>query len=148
MSSNINWINPESNDPSNGARSGSSRRPKVSADSMPPTQSVHRNRLQDLYQSRTGVSWQHMSFQLMAYGHKSQEDDVYAYFGDEWYGGAGDTWNKEYIDYAMYLFDRAFTEGGVVSSYWDLSFPILFPNPLSGLAYRLPDGRFQPATTA
>ncbi|MDD5708464.1 MAG: hypothetical protein PHR35_21290, partial [Kiritimatiellae bacterium] len=48
------------------------------------------------------------------------------------------------IDYAMWLLARAFREGGVVSTYWDLSFPIQFASPLCGLAYRLPDGRIQP----
>ena len=81
----------------------------------------------------------------MGYGHKSLEDDVFAYFGDDWYSGTGgDTWNETYIDYAMYLFDRADREGGVRSTYWDLSFPILFDNLLTGLAHRLPDGRVQP----
>ena len=43
----------------------------------------------------------------------------------------------------MYLFEAAFNRGGVRSTYWDLTFPLLFSDPLSGLAYRLPDGRMQ-----
>ncbi len=29
------------------------------------------------------------------------------------------------------------------STYWDITFPTMFDDPLSGLAYRLPDGRIQ-----
>lgn len=53
-------------------------------------------------------------------------------------------WGRTYTDYAMYLFERAYREGGVVSTYWDLTFPILTNSLLSGLSYRLPDGRVQP----
>ena len=131
---NVNWINPESDDPEEWAALWAEQKKQADA-------SVRGRRPFDLYGSRTGVVWQHMSFQLMGYGPKSIEKDVHAYFGDEW---AGETWNETYVDHAMYLLDRAFGEGGVVSTYWDLAFPILFGSPLSGLAYQLPDGRWQP----
>lgn len=134
---NINWINPESEDPTEWSKLWAEQ--KLEADKI-----VHDRRPFDLYSSRFSVSYQHMSFQLIGYGPKSMEKDVYAYFGDEWMPGGDDTWNPSYIDYAMWLLDRAYREGGVVSSYWDLSFPIYNNSPLSGLAYRLPDGRMQP----
>jgi hypothetical protein len=142
--SNQNWINPESEDPAEWSKLWAQQKTEGFGGFAAADQIVRERRPFDLYSARTGVSWQHMSFQLISYGHKSQEHDVFAYFGDEWYGGAGDAWNESYVDYAMYLFDRAFREGGIVSTYWDLSFPILFNNPLSGLTYRLPDGRWQP----
>ncbi len=129
-----NWINPESYDPADWGKLWAEQKEKADA-------IVRARRPFDLYGSRTGVSWQHMSFQLIGWGRKSMEDAVHDYFGSEW---AGETWNKTYVDYAMYLFDRAFGEGGVVSTYWDLSFPILWGDPLTGLAYQLPDGRWQP----
>jgi hypothetical protein len=84
-----------------------------------------------------------MSFQLIGYGEKSIEKEVFAYFKDEWRDRGRDTWNETYTDYAMYLFDRAFREGGVASTYWDLTFPIMYESLMSGLAYRLADGRAQ-----
>jgi len=132
-----NWINPEAYDPADWGKLWAEQKEKADA-------IVRARRPFDLYGSRTGVSWQHMSFQLIGWGRKSMENEVFDYFGDEWQDGGLDTWNPSYTDYAMYLFDRAFGEGGVVSTYWDLSFPILYHSPLSGLSYRLPDGRWQP----
>ncbi len=132
-----NWINPESYDPADWAGHWAGQ--KAMADA-----SVKQQLPFDPWQARSGVTWQHMSFQLIGWGRKSMEDWVFDYFGDEWQEGGHDTWNRSYTDYAMYLFDRAFGEGGVVSTYWDLSFPILFESPLSGLAWQLPDGRWQP----
>jgi len=133
---NINWIHPESRYPEEWSALWAEQ--KAQADKL-----VHDRRPFDLYGARTGISFQHMSFQLIGYGAKSIESHVYAYFGDEWFPGGHDTWNETYTDYAMYLFDRAFREGGVVSSYWDLTFPIQYESLLSGLSYRLPDGRGQ-----
>jgi len=96
----------------------------------------------DPYASRNAVDFSHMSFALHGYGRKSIDDEVYNYFGPEW-EGAADTWNPTYIDYAMYLFDGALRDGGVRSTYWDLTFPIPFDDLLSGLCYQLPDGRIQ-----
>ena len=134
---NINWIHPESADPAEWSTLWAEQ--KKSADAL-----VALRRPFDLYAARTGVSFQHMSFQLMGYGVKSMQQELYDYFGDEWFPGGEDTWNESYTDYAMYLFDRVFREGGVVSTYWDLTFPINFSGLLTGLAYRLPDGRIQP----
>jgi len=133
-----NWINPESRYPEEWSALWAEQ--KAQADNA-----VKRTLPFDPWQARSGMGYQHMSFQLLGYGHKSIEDDVFKYFGDEWYTShPGDTWNDSYTDYAMYLFDRAFREGGVRSSYWDLSFPNLCGSLLSGLCYRLPDDRVQP----
>ncbi|MFG0247319.1 MAG: hypothetical protein ACF8OB_00415, partial [Phycisphaeraceae bacterium JB051] len=129
----VNWIHPESRYPEEWPALWAEQ--KVLADK-------HANQYQwkDPYAARGGVNFTHMSFQIMGYGRKSLEDDVYAYFGKEW---EPDTWNETYTDYAMTLFEPAFTDGGVRSTYWDLMFPILNKSLLSGLAYRLPDGRVQ-----
>ncbi|MBM4041322.1 MAG: hypothetical protein FJ290_22700 [Planctomycetes bacterium] len=134
---NINWIHPESDDPAEWSALWAEQ--KKQADAL-----VRQRRPFDLYGARTGVSFQHMSFQLIGYGAKSMQKELYDYFGDEWFPGGHDTWSESYTDYAMYLFERAFREGGVVSTYWDLTFPINSDSLLSGLAYRLPDGRVQP----
>jgi len=142
-----NWINPESYDPADWGKLWNEQKTRGVVEKEKvlwgpgADQIVRERRPFDLYGARSGVSLQHMSFQLMGWGRKSMEDWVHDYFGDEW---AGETWNPSYTDYAMYLLDRAFGEGGVVSSYWDLSFPILWGNPLTGLAYQLPDDRWQP----
>jgi len=134
---NVNWIHPESRYPEEWSALWAEQ--KQQADKL-----VHDRRPFNLYAARTGVSFQHMSFQLIGYGAKSLQKELYDYFGDEWFPSGRDTWNETYTDYAMYLFDRAFREGGVVSTYWDLTFPILYDSLLSGLCYRLPDGRVQP----
>lgn len=96
----------------------------------------------DPYAARSGVNFTHQSFQIIGYGRKSLQYDLYAYFGPEWEGDE-DTWNESYTDYAMYLFSPAFKEGGVRHTYWDLAFPRPYGNPLGGLSYLLPDGREQ-----
>ncbi|MGA2620043.1 MAG: glycoside hydrolase domain-containing protein [Thermoguttaceae bacterium] len=131
---NVNWIHPESDDPAEWSKLWAEMKKEADA-------GVRRIRPFQPWHSRFGVTWQHMSFQLIGYGHKSAQEELYTYFGDSW---NDDTWSEEYIDYAMYLFDRAFREGGVASTYWDLTFPILNRSLLTGLAYRLPDGRVQP----
>jgi hypothetical protein len=136
-SSNINWIHPESDEPSEWAALWAEQ--KKGADV-----SVRGKLPYDPYDARTGITWQHMSFQLMGYGVKSMERMPYEYFGDEWFPGGDDTWNETYIDYGMYLLERAIKEGGVKSTYWDLSFPNQYSSLLSDLSYRLPDGRVQP----
>lgn len=134
---NINWINPESRYPEEWSKLWAEQKQQADA-------SVRQQQPFDPYTARNGFGYQHMSFQLIGYGPKSIDDAVYAYFGEEWLAAGCDTWNDTYTDYAMYLFDRAFREGGVRSSYWDLSFPIPYTSILSGLSYRLPDGRVQP----
>jgi hypothetical protein len=134
---NVNWIHPESRYSEEWSALWAEQKIEADAHYQPL-------RYTDPYESRMGVNFAHMSFQLLGYGHKSLEDAIFNYFGDEWFTGLlGDTWNETYIDYAMYLFDRAYREGGVRSTYWDLSFPIPCDSLLSGLAYRLPDGRVQ-----
>ncbi len=96
----------------------------------------------DPYAARSGVNFTIQSFQIIGYGRKSLQNDLYAYFGPEWEGD-DDTWNESYTDYAMYLFSPAFKDGGVRHTYWDLAFPRPYGNPLGGLSYLLPDGREQ-----
>ena len=103
---------------------------------------AHRLQWRDPYAARSGVNFTHQSFQIIGYGRKSLQDDLYAYFGPEWEGDS-DTWNPSYTDYAMYLFSPAFKDGGVRHTYWDLAFPRPYKNPLGGLSYLLPDGREQ-----
>jgi len=137
----INWIHPESRYPEEWDDLW--RQQKTKGFGGYQAADAHaRNRWRDPYAARSGVNFTHMSFQIMGYGHKSMEDHLYTYFGPEWEGSM-DTWNETYTDYAMTLFEPAFQLGGVRSTYWDLAFPILFKDPLSGLAYRLPDGRVQ-----
>ncbi|MBS3764058.1 MAG: hypothetical protein KGZ25_12235, partial [Planctomycetes bacterium] len=109
---------------------------KKEADSI-----VRRHQWRDPYRARNGVNLGHMSFALHGYGAKTIFGGLYKYFGAEW---RGDTWNESYRDYAMYLMDMTFGKGGVRSTYWDITFPRQFSNPLSGLGYYLPDGRIQP----
>ena len=97
----------------------------------------------DPYQARNTVGWCHMSFTLSGYGPITLEPGLFRYFGSEWQSAGARPWNPSCIDYAMYLFHRAFSEGGVVSTYWDITFPTLWKDLLTGCCYRLPDGRVQ-----
>jgi len=130
-----NWIHPESRYPEEWSTIWAEQ--KAQADKH-----VNANQWRDPYASRNGVNFSHMSFALHGYGRKTIMESLYGYFGPEWEGDL-DTWNDSYTDYAMYLFSRAFKEGGVRSTYWDITFPTMFENTLSGLAYTLPDGRIQ-----
>lgn len=130
----VNWIHPESRYPEEWGELWAEQKKKADAH-------ARRYIWRDPFKAQSGINFTHMSFQLMGYGDKTLEKDILKYFGPEW---KRDTWNETYIDYAMYLFDRAFGEGGVRSTYWDLTFPRQFNNLQSGLAYRLPDGRVQP----
>jgi hypothetical protein len=130
-----NWIHPESRYPEEWSAIWAEQKAKADA---------HARHYQwsDPYSARNGVNFTHMSFALHGYGRKSILNELYDYFGPEWEGNL-DTWNESYIDYAMYLFDQGLREGGVRSTYWDITFPQEFTNLLSGLSYRLPDGRIQ-----
>ena len=97
----------------------------------------------DPYAARNTVGWCHMSFTLSGYGPITLEPGLFGYFGSEWQSGGHRPWNPTCTDYAMYLFHRAFSEGGVVSTYWDITFPTLWKDLLTGCCYRLPDGRIQ-----
>jgi len=136
----VNWIHPESRYPEEWEDLWHQQRTEgfgrwEAADSV-----AHRLQWQDPYAVRGSASFTHMSFQIYGYGRKTLEDHLYDYFGAEW---EPDTWHESYTDYAMYLFDSAFHRGGVRSTYWDLLFPMPFTDLLTGLAYRLPDGRVQ-----
>lgn len=130
-----NMIHPESRYPEEWPALWAEQKEKADA---------HARSLQwiDPYGARSGINFTHMSFQIIGYGRKSLQNDLYAYFGPEWEGDE-DTWNESYTDYAMYLFSPAFTDGGVRHTYWDLAFPRPYKNPLGGLSYILPDGREQ-----
>jgi hypothetical protein len=154
--STISWINPESENPEEWGRLWIENRTmgapvyskvdgewKLQRRTQPAVARVFRYLPSNLHAARNGVSLNHQSFQVIGWGRKSQDKELFAYFGDQWYPGK-DTWNESYVDYAMWLMNRAFVEGGVVNTYWDLAFPILYDSPLSGLAYQLPDGRWQP----
>ncbi|MEI6970845.1 MAG: glycoside hydrolase domain-containing protein [bacterium] len=137
ISGHVNWIHPESRYPEEWPALWAEQ--KAQADSY-----ARQHQWYDPYRARSGINFTHMSFQIMGYGRKSLENDVYSYFGSEWEAGHWDTWNETYTDYAMTLFEPAFKDGGVRHTYWDLAFPIHNGDLLSGLAYRLPDGRVQP----
>ena len=131
----VNWIHPESRYPEEWPALWAEQKKQADAHARPL-------QWRDPYGARSGINFTHMSFQIIGYGRKSLQDDLYAYFGPEWEGDL-DTWNESYTDYAMYLFSPAFRDGGVRSTYWDLAFPILHKNPLSDRPYILPDGRVQ-----
>ncbi len=138
-----NWIHPESRYPEEWAELWACQKTNSRCMGYEGSDS-HVNRLVpfDPYAARNGIFWGHMSFTLHGYGEKTLEQNLYRYFKDEWYFSS-ETWNESFIDYCIYLFDRAFREGGVVSTYWDITFPILHDNLLGGLGYELPDGRIQ-----
>ncbi len=131
----VNFIHPESRYPEEWPALWAEQ--KKSADGH-----ARNHQWSDPYQARSGVNFTHMSFQIIGYGRKSLQNDLYDYFGPEWEGDS-DTWNESYTDYAMYLFSPAFKDGGVRHTYWDLAFPRPYSNPLGGLSYLLPDGREQ-----
>jgi len=146
---NVNWIHPESRYPEEWGKLWAQQKTEGVEDEFHPGRRwpaadavVRQWQWRDPLRARSGMNLTNMSFQLMGYGRKTLEDHLYTYFGSEWEAGM-DTWNESYTDYAMYLFSRAFSEGGVRATYWDLTFPILFDDLLSGLAYTLPDGRVQ-----
>ncbi|MBC2603184.1 glycoside hydrolase domain-containing protein [Puniceicoccus vermicola] len=140
----VNWIHPESRYPEEWDQLWEQQRTVGIPGTryMAAEEYAREWQWRDPYKARAGTNLTHMSFQIMGYGRKSLENETYEYFGAAWEGSL-DTWNDSYIDYAMSLFDSAFKKGGVLSTYWDLAFPILFEDPLSGLSYFLPDGRVQ-----
>ncbi len=135
----VNWIHPESRYPEEWEDLWHQQKTEGFAGWAAADSIVHKFQWQDPYVARKR-GFTHMSFQVFGYGRKTLENHLYDYFGAEW---EPDTWHKSYADYAMYLFEAAFNRGGVRSTYWDLTFPKLFNDPLSGLAYTLPDGRIQ-----
>lgn len=138
-----NWIHPASRYPEEWAAMWAEQKTNTLCLGYPGADAYARARLPfNPYAARKGIQWGHMSFTLHGYGEKSLERHLYRYFGAEWYDHQ-ETWNETFTDYVMYLFSRAFKEGGVHSTYWDITFPILHANLIGGLAYELPDGRLQ-----
>lgn len=132
----INWSHPASRYPEEWADMYAQQKPQAD-------KAIEKNQWADPYGSRAGFQFQHNSWQLMGYGRKSIEDEVWKYFGTEWIDGNLETWNETSVDYMMYMIDRMMGEGGLRTTYWDLTFPILSNNLLGGRAYRLSDGRVQ-----
>lgn len=132
------WIHPESRYPEEWAALWAAQKDTNDL-GWRSAKSTFENRWRDPYGARNGVFWGHMSFTLIGYGLRSIENELYRYFGGDWDANFDQSW----LDYSMYLFDRAFREGGVNSTYWDITFPNLYGNVLSGHAYKLPDGRVQ-----
>jgi hypothetical protein len=138
-----NWIHPESQYPEEWSSLWADQKTNNSCLGYAGADVHVRNMVPfDPFAARNGIFWGHMSFTLHGYGERTMEKHLYDYFKDEWYSGS-ETWNDSLIDYCIYLLDRAFREGGVCSTYWDITFPILHDNILGGLAYELPDGRIQ-----
>ena len=82
---------------------------------------------------------------LRGYMDKTVEPGVYGYFRSDWVPG-GESLNKSYRDYAMYLMNRHIREGGVTHYYFDISFSRDAADLVAGFGYRLPDGRVQPGS--
>lgn len=139
----MNWIHPESRYPEEWDALWAEQKTNAMCLGFKGADACVRERQwYDPYAARSGVSWQHMSFTLFGWGPKSIEDHLYRYFapGGDW----DDEYDESFIRYALYLFDGAFGKGGVVQTYFDITFPTLNENPVSGLCYLLPDGRIQP----
>jgi len=137
----MNWIHPESRYPEEWDALWAKQ--KTTGDMGYGSADSWRTRQwYDPYAARNGIGWHHMSFTLHNYGPKTIEDNLLQYFAPSarWDDELDDT----FINYAMYLFDGAFGKGGVVQTYWDITFPNQDTNPVGGMAYPLPDGRIQP----
>gem|GEM_PF-797645 len=138
----MNWIHPESRYPEEWDAMWAEQKTSDALGFAGADRCVRERRWYDPYAARSGVSWQHMSFTLFGWGPKSIEEHLYRYFspGGDW----DDEYDESFINYALYLFDGAFGKGGVVQTYFDITFPTLNENPVSGLCYLLDDGRIQP----
>ncbi|MDD5708463.1 MAG: DUF6067 family protein, partial [Kiritimatiellae bacterium] len=82
---NCNWINPESEDPAQWSALWAEQKTNGLMHYEAADARVRRCLPFDLDAARTGIAFNHMSFQLIGYGHKSIENEVFNYFGDEWY---------------------------------------------------------------
>lgn len=87
------------------------------------------------------TAWVHNSLALMGYGDRSGDTKVENYFRPEW---DENTICESQQDYFLWLLQRAFTEGGLRSVYWDIFFIRAWAGEQNGMAYRLTDGRLQP----
>ena len=83
---------------------------------------------------------------LRGYMPKTLEPGIYSYFAGDWESSHGETLNKSYRDYMVYLMDRQVREGGCTHFYFDISFSCDATGPLAGYGYRLSDGRVQPTS--
>ena len=81
---------------------------------------------------------------LRGYERKTQEPGLYEYFGADWDTDHGESLNKSYIDYMVYLMNRQVSEGGCTHFYYDISMVGHSRSLAAGFGYRLPDGRVQP----
>jgi len=138
----MNWIHPESRYPEEWDALWSEQKTgKQTAYGPSADACVRAQQWFSPYGARSGVSWQHMSFTLSGWGPKTIQDDLMNYFCR---GGRWDCeFDQSFLDYAMYLFDGAFGKGGVVQTYWDITFPNEIGNPVSGQCYLLPNGQTQ-----
>lgn len=84
---------------------------------------------------------------LRGYMNKTLEPGLYDYFSADWVTTMdGESLNKSYRDYMTYLMDRDITEGGIAHYYFDISFTRSTASLISGMGYRLADGRVQPGS--
>jgi len=84
---------------------------------------------------------------LRGYARKTQEPGMYEYFGADWATQYdGESLNKTYRDYMIYLMDMHVREGGLTHYYFDISFTRSTPALAAGFGYRLPNGKVQPTS--
>lgn len=127
------WLSPPSRDPKEWSAIWAQYKEKSD-------QRLRRHLLYDPAEARRWM-FSHTSIPLFGYGPRTPDAKVNNYFNAEW---EGNTYNKTEQDYLLYICDRAFSEGGLRTIYWDIFFPTQFKSVQSGLAYELPDGRIQP----
>ncbi len=84
---------------------------------------------------------------LRGYMDKTLEPGLYGYFGADWQSAKdGESLNKSYRDYMVYLMNMHVQQGGCRHFYFDISFSRNTASLLAGMGYRLPDGRVQPGS--
>ncbi len=84
---------------------------------------------------------------LRGYAEKTREPGLYDYFRADWLTEFdGESLNKTYRDYMLYLMNMHVRDGGLTHYYFDISFSRSTPALAAGFGYRLPDGRVQPSS--
>ncbi len=84
---------------------------------------------------------------LRGYDRKTREPGLYEYFAADWDTEFdGESLNKTYRDYMLYLMNMHVRDGGLAHYYFDISFTRSTSALAAGFGYRLPDGRVQPAS--
>ncbi len=84
---------------------------------------------------------------LRGYDRKTREPGLYDYFAADWGSEFdGESLNKTYRDYMLYLMDMHVRDGGLAHYYFDISFTRSTPALAAGFGYRLADGRVQPGS--